>query len=273
MLRAVALLGISVLATGLSATAATVARGETQILTYNGMCEASAAVAAGPDHFFAAEDEGNAVRLYARNHPEPVRSETVNVEADDIEAAAAIGNRVYWITSHSLNRKGKDKAPRRYLFATDMVGQGAQTQLKVAGKPYAGLRDDLVEDQGLADFKLEKAAKRLPEDEGGLNIEGLAATPDGKLLIGFRNPVRKGWALVVRLENPDKVIMDGKRAKFGEAMRVDLDGRGIRSLDRVGDGYLIVAGPFDGAKSGFTLRRWTGRRSRASRNQSATRPG
>ena len=39
--------------------------------------------------------------------------------------------------------------------------------------------------------------------------------------------------------------------------RVDLDGFGIRSLERFGNGYLIAAGPFGSEKSGFTLRRWT----------------
>jgi hypothetical protein len=32
---------------------------------------------------------------------------------------------------------------------------------------------------------------------GGLNIEGLAATPDGQLLIGFRNPLSEGKALLL----------------------------------------------------------------------------
>ena len=236
---------------------------QAQVLEYNEMCEASAAVATGPDHFFAAEDEGSVVRLYARNDPKPIRGddlgEAMGVEIDDIEAAASIRDQIYWLTSHSRNRKGKDKPERRYLFATDIVGQGAQARLKPAGKPYAGLRDALTTDKVLTDLNLKEAATKKPEEKGGLNIEGLAATPEGWLLIGFRNPVRKGWALVVPLQNPDKVVTDDNAtASFGEVRRVDLDGFGIRSLERFGNGYLIAAGPFGSEKSGFTLRRWTG---------------
>jgi Protein of unknown function (DUF3616) len=253
---------LALVAIAMSAASAVSVRAQTQVLEYHGMCEASAAVAAGPDHFFAAEDEGSVLRLYARNDPEPIWKEDLgkkmDVDADDIEAAAAVGNRIYWITSHSRTRKGKAKPERRYLFATDIVGQGAQARLEAAGKPYAGLLDDLLDDPALDAFKLKKAAERTPEEKGGLNIEGLAATAEGKLLIGFRNPVRKGWALVVPLGNPDAVVMRGAKARFGEAMRLDLDGLGIRSLERVGDGYLILAGPFDDEGAGFSLRRWTG---------------
>ena len=36
---------------------------------------------------------------------------------------------------------------------------------------------------------------RAAEAEGGFNIEGLAAAPDGSLLIGLRNPIPQGRAL------------------------------------------------------------------------------
>ena len=59
----------------------------------------------------------------------------------------------------------------------------------------------------------------------------------------------------MRYAEPDS---RGAEPRFGEAIRLDLDGFGIRSLELVGTGYLIAAGPFGGEKSGFTLRRWTG---------------
>jgi hypothetical protein len=119
-----------------------------------------------------------------------------------------------------------------------------------------GLLDDLLAEQALASYRLRDAAKLAPEVEGGLNIEGLAATPEGKLLIGFRNPIRDGKALVVPIDNPQE-LLQGARAKFGKATGLDLGGRGIRSIERVGDAYLIVAGPF-GEGSDFAVYRWTG---------------
>ena len=51
--------------------------------------------------------------------------------------------------------------------------------------------------------------------------------------------------------------MGTTKPKFGKALRPDLDGKGIRSIERVGDSYLIVAGPFDKGTD-FSLRRWSG---------------
>src|SRR5438094_602992 len=78
--------------------------------------------------------------------------------------------------------------------------------------------------------------------DGALSIEGLASTPDGALLIGFRNPITDdGKALVARLKNPDQVVA-GQPAEFGKPITLDLGGLGIRSMERRGDEYLIVAG-------------------------------
>ena len=104
-----------------------------------------------------------------------------------------------------------------------------------------------------------KAASRLAaEADGGLNIEGLAATPEGQLLIGFRNPLPEERAIVIPLENPTEVV-DGKRAKLGEPFELNLGRRGIRSIEWVGGSYLIVAGP-TADEGSFALYRWSGKR-------------
>jgi hypothetical protein len=224
------------------------------------MCEASAAVAVGPNHFLVADDE-DSIGLYERNTPKPVWIEKLKtvfgVKVSDLEGAAAIGNRVYWVTSHSLNKDGEDKDQRRLLLAAEIVGEGGKATIKAVGNPYGSLREDMLGDKALEAFGLKEASKLPAEDKGSFNIEGLAATTDGKLLIGFRSPIPVGRALIIPLENPDEVVMQGVKAKFGQPKRPDLDGFGIRSLERVGDSYLIVAGPF-GEGSDFSLRRWSG---------------
>ena len=92
---------------------------------------------------------------------------------------------------------------------------------------------------------------------GGLNIEGLAATPAGKLLIGFRNPIPNGASLIVPIENPAEVV-NGQKAKIGLPIELKLGGYGIRSIELVGSGYLIVAGPPDDVGN-FALYRWSGK--------------
>ena len=110
----------------------------------------------------------------------------------------------------------------------------------------------------LKPYRLDEAARRPPEADGGLNIEGLAVTADGKLLIGLRNPLPQQRALIIPLDNPGDVIT-GQPARFGEPFELDLGKRGIRSVERIGTGYLIVAGP-TGDQGSFALFRWSGRR-------------
>lgn len=113
-------------------------------------------------------------------------------------------------------------------------------------------------------YKLADAARLAPEAPGGLNIEGLAATPDGKLLIGFRNPVPGGSALIVPIENP-KDLVNGKKAKFGLPITLNLGGRGIRSIELgPGSSYLVVAGPVADSGS-FVFYRWSGKTGDAAR--------
>ena len=245
---------------------------------YRGMCDASAAAALGGGHFVVADDESDVLRIYRRGAAEPVGSSDLvdylqnrqpggkPTEAD-IEGAARIGERIYWIGSHARKGKSGEVDPHRQrLFATEIVATGAVPGVRAAsGAPHESLLAELLADPRFA--VLVDAAARPPEAPGGLNIEGLAATPDGGLLIGFRNPVPAGRALVVPLRNPAAVIDSGARPVFGDLIRLDLGGRGIRSIERVGDALLIVAGPFGTAKRGtkrstsgpaFALFRWSG---------------
>jgi hypothetical protein len=66
--------------------------------------------------------------------------------------------------------------------------------------------------------KFSDAAALVLEANDGLNIEGLAATPEKKLLIGFRNPIRSQRALLASLENP-REVMQGKAARYGRNFR------------------------------------------------------
>ena len=230
---------------------------------YRGPCDASAAVALDAEHFVVGDDEHNILHIYRQGQPSPVGRvdlsaflATVNGDEADIEGAAAIGTRIYWITSHARDAKGRVRPDRQRFFATD-VTPGNPPTLKPAGQAYTRLLDDLLAANTLAPSRLARAAQRAAEAEGGLNIEGLAATPEGTLLIGLRNPLRQGRALLVPLLNPGELI-DGSRARFGTPVEIDLGQRGIRSIERIGASYVIAAGPTADAGS-FALFRWSGR--------------
>ncbi len=149
----------------------------------------------------------------------------------------------------------KRQQSRYRLFATDLRSDGLVT----VGKPYEHLLHDLIKSAPLAQYHLAAASRLAAEADGGLNIEGLAATPEGQLLIGFRNPLPGERAIIVPLENPGETI-DGKRAKLGEAFELNLGRRGIRSIEWVEGRYLIVAGP-TADEGSFALYRWSGKRS------------
>jgi hypothetical protein len=237
------------------------------VFEYRGICDASAAVALGADHFVVADDERNTLQVYRRAVASAVASVDVSAflgtKADkesDLEGAASIGTRIYWISSHGRNSKAEEQERRHRFFATQVDTSTAPPSLKPVGSAYAGLLGDLIAAPALKAFKLRDAAASAPEAAGGLNIEGLAATPEGRLLIGFRNPIPHGKALVVALENPADLVagQGAKPARFGAPLLLDLGGRGIRSIERVGSGYLIVAGPSADAGT-FALYRWSGK--------------
>lgn len=226
---------------------------------YEGLCDASAAVALGARHFVVADDEHNRLTIYRRGEAKAVgeveldRFLKTDKEAD-LEGAAQVGNRIYWIASHARNSAGKLREDRQRFFATEIRG----TTVEPIGKPYTALLTDLLAAPTLAPLKLSDAAARAAEADGGFNIEGLAAAPDGSLLIGLRNPIPQGRALVIPLLNPADLVAGKGPARFGSAIRLDLGGRGVRSIDRIGAGYLIVAGP-PADEGSFALFHWSGK--------------
>jgi len=233
-----------------------------EVSIYNGPCDASAAVALDADHFVVGNDERNALHVFRRGKPQAVGSlnlsKFLNTDAgeeSDIEGAAAIGTRIYWITSHGRDGKGKAQPSRHRFFATETI-PGNPPSLAPMGKPYVKLLRDMDASAALKSYKLGAAARLAAEADGGFNIEGLAATPDGRLLIGLRNPLPHRHALVIPLDNPGDVI-EGKHARFGAPVELDLGRRGIRSIELVGSSYLIVAGP-PGDQGSFALYRWSG---------------
>lgn len=233
------------------------------ILAHEGCCDASAAVALPGNRFVMANDEDNLLRVYAVGEaggPIARFDVTGYIQANleepeaDIEGAARIEDVVFWITSHGRNKDGELRLSRRRFFAARFVDNHGELQWEAVGRPYKNLVHDLSTDPGFAEFRFAEAAERAPKEKGGLNIEGLAATPNGHLLLGFRNPVPKGIALIIPIINPMQVL-EGQRPQFGEPIRFDLEGMGIRSLEMGAGKYWIVAGPTNG-KGDFRLYEW-----------------
>jgi len=205
---------------------------------YEGFCEASAAAVTTSNRFAVASDDYDQILLFDRGQPVPAaRFQTSDVS--DIEAAARIGNTIFWLTSHSVNSDGEDKKKRKVLFATSINPDGS---LSNTGRVYRNLRADIAAALGRSE----------PRILSQLNIEGMADTPDAHLLVGLRAPetMPGDKAILLEVANPQQLIDDGVGpAKITRTVTLDLSdgpgtaGRGIRDLTRIGNLYLIVAGP------------------------------
>jgi hypothetical protein len=233
--------------------------------TFYGMCDASAAVALGTNLFIVANDEDSILRVYRRQpgampvstfDMTPFLHLTGKAPETDLEGAARFSDRIYWITSHGRNAKGKFTPNRHRFFATSIAVTDDNVTFRPVGKPYTRLLGDLLSDPRMAPFRLGSASRFAPKEPNALNIEGLTPTPEGHLLMGFRNPIPRGQALLVPLLNPAELI-EGGSAKFGSPILLNLGGLGVRSIGWGNGRFLIIAGDYsnDGV---FRLYEWTG---------------
>jgi hypothetical protein len=236
-------------------------------VSFLGACDASGAVPIDERHFAVADDEDNVIRVYdAVTGGKPVLRTNLSKQIAlakkgeaDIEAATALNGRAYWLSSHARNAKGEADPNRSLLITTDLPT--LDVHLEVQGQVYRRLLDDLEQSPALRRYELTRAAALPPKEPGGLNLEGLTATPEGTLLIGFRSPIPAGKALLVPLLNPEAAAGDGP-LRFGEPIELDLGGLGVRSLSYWHGRYLIAAGPAEGPGA-HRLYGWQGPGARA----------
>jgi hypothetical protein len=236
----------------------------TQIFYY-GMCDASAGVALEANLFAVANDEDNPIRIYhTKQGSLPLQtfdfSKFLGVRRKkpelDLEGACWLGERIFWITSHGRNHLGQYRPNRHRLFATEWKQTAQGFQLAPVGRAYGNLLLDLITEPRLRGLNLARAARLPPKEAGALNLEGLCPTPEGWLLIGFRNPIPGQQALIVPLVNPNEVI-SGKPARLGDPILLNLGGFGIRDLAFFQGQYVLLAGAYD-ATGQSALYLWAG---------------
>lgn len=222
------------------------------MLTFTGLANASAAVALDGRLFILADDNEHDLFLYDLERPErePERLPIDIGGGDpDLEGAAMIGNRVWWISSHNFDG---NPAHRRRLFATDVIWQGGRPSVQRATRVHRTLLDDLASCPAVAEV-LGHGSNRWEK----IDIEGLSATPGGGLMLGFRAPLADDMAIMVEIRNPAALVAEEEAADIADPVCVDLGGRGIRSLERVDNGYLMVGGKIGDEKKA-KLFHWSG---------------
>jgi uncharacterized repeat protein (TIGR02543 family) len=240
--------------------------------------DASGASAVDSNFMFVADDETNLIRLYSRKNSGKelyALDVTSGVGASsecDLEGSSSSvkfnpGKRVYWIGSLGNNKSGNLRPDRDKVIATEISGDSSAATVSV--KSYSNQFRNALISWGSAQgwsFSTSSASGMVPKRIDGFNVEGLSITHGGDTAyIGFRAPcvpvkgiaptiANRKYALIAPVTNFETILNGNGNVSTapltGEPILFDLDGLGIRSIEKVGDGkYLIVAGLYTGGGS------------------------
>jgi hypothetical protein len=170
-------------------------------VVFEGMCDASGAIPLDERRFAVADDEENSIRIYDAERGGaplavlPVTGLEETHDEIDLEAATLVGPYGLWLASHGRTKAGRFAESRVNMILS--TAPSAEAPLHIVGSAYRNLLTALTAEPALERFELGRAATIAPQLEGGLNLEGLTARPEGGVIIGFRSPVPDGLALIV----------------------------------------------------------------------------
>lgn len=232
------------------------------------------AVAVAGDLLLVAADEGNAIQVLV-DGPDGYRlSHTIGLLDDpgtemDVEGLELLDDGSGTLTvvatgSHSTARKkpDDDKTRKKNRERLEQIkpepDRSAYVRLHLDAA--SGRLQGAIERGSLRPFFdrspyfratfRDDATRRPPAKEGGIDVEGLALEPDGRLVFGLRGPVLLGEYCPV-------VLVEFERPEDAEVRFVRLGGLGIRGMSRLSDGYLLLAGPV-GDGEDYRLFAWDG---------------
>lgn len=240
-----------------------------------GCSDASAIAGAGNGYIFVADDETNLLHLYNSSlsgmplYEIDATSMANGSDSDEFDLEGATlsddGQTIYWIASLSNSKKGKQKKYRNRAFSTKINGVGATATL--SGGAYSGaLRDAMIAFGDANGWNFTASASyddlMIPKRIDGFNVEGLTLKKGGgTAYVAFRAPCvpKKGvtptssnrkYAVMAPVTNFEQLFsVSGKssmKPQTGDPVLFDFGGLGIRSIERVGNYYLIIAGLFEG---------------------------
>jgi hypothetical protein len=240
-------------------------------------CNASAAVLLGDDSVLVADERTDVLHTYATTggaptgeidlYPITKTPQFAKRNYSAFEGAARQGDMVFLITSHARSEKGANRARRRHLVAlkSNPAEDGGE-RLEPYGAAYSKLHEAVEKSPklksiglGSSVMSLYRDMPHLAPDKRGFNVEGLAARPEGGVLIGLRSPRPRGKAVLLPVANPDRLVLGVAEPDFGDPILLDLGGAGVASIawsptEKV---YYIVAGHGD-QRGGNVLYRWSG---------------
>ncbi len=252
------------------------AAAQAEMVTFSEACDASGLVFTAEGSLLVAEDQSDILLTYRDSGGAPIgRTDLYGLTGTPararnnfsaFEGAARLGDKIYFITSHAREEKGKNRPNRRRLLAVKATRTGDSETIEPVGIAYTALNADLAKSPelralGLSNsiLQLHRQLPHLAPGKQGINIEGLAAGKDSGLLIGLRNPRPQGLTSLIPLENPDSVVLGYGEPVFGAPYRFDLGGLGISDIALHSEQgvYFILAAPHD-RDGDAKLYRWSG---------------
>ena len=178
----------------------------------------------------------------------------------DTEAIAVDGSNIYVIGSHSKKRRKQKsdkslKRNRKVLEEGQIVREISREvvyKLQIDSELNVLSKTSISLDTVIKKHAALKLYTSIPSKENGVDIEGVAVS-DGFVYAGFRGPVfREGHVPILKFKFDDPV-------NTNELLYVNLDGRGVRDMAKVADGFLILAGPVSEAPVSYRLYHWNGK--------------
>lgn len=183
------------------------------------------------------------------------RITAVKLSADiiDLEGITTDGTYFYVVGSQSKPEGGDLTGLARFKF-------DSQNQRVVDTQSIAGLKSFLANNVDEL-----RGMQQTTYEDGGINVEGLGWDPNRKrLLLGLRSPLTEDKALVVplKLRDPQGAFsFDNMEVEGGKAIRLPLNGAGIRSIeyDDLSKAFRLITGAGPNAeKVDFKVWEWTG---------------
>ncbi|MEM1368585.1 MAG: DUF3616 domain-containing protein [Cyanobacteria bacterium P01_H01_bin.15] len=189
-------------------------------------------------------------------HPDPEAPEV------DLEDIALSGNNFYAVGSHALARRSV-KEKKKYQKNRDRLrtvrSESARNQVlkfsyKEDGQDKPKVVKQSVKSKSLITYlendEVLGPFTKIPSKENGVDIEAIAAD-ETYLYFGFRGPVLRSNYVPVMVTSFENL------AEY-ELRYVDMDGRGIRGMTKVNDGFLLIGGPVGDGDQPYQLYFWNG---------------
>mgnify|MGYP000025309301 CR=1 FL=1 len=228
------------------------------------------------DDFMAlASDEGNQIEIFKQDSKGLWQSHDLvtlsnNIDEIDLEALAWQKPYLYALGSHSAKRKKvksslsqKENIKRLEKIHLEPARQKL-FRIELNNKAKAVDIQSMSLSSELASHPILKSFVGIPSKENGIDIEGSAVTPKGKILIGFRGPILRGNAVPVL-----KIKLDKKdfKIKSTKTLYLHLNGSGIRGISEMPNGYLVLSGAVGDQPLPYNIYRWDGKNQLLGSNQ------